>query len=125
MLGVWLTVFSPNDISGLRGPKNVNFGTKVASSRRRMHALFGKSAVIAAKFAKNAKIRQKRQFYKTTRTVAPCIGRNSVYVAPPRSTEDTSCDVTLFVLIVCRYRQQYISIRVSVCPLSVPCLHLQ
>jgi len=31
-------VFSPNDISGLRRPKNVRFGTKVVSSMRMMHA---------------------------------------------------------------------------------------
>jgi len=30
-LGGWLTVFSQNDISGLRRPKNIKFGTKVAS----------------------------------------------------------------------------------------------
>jgi len=34
-----MTVFSPNDISGLRRPKNVKFGTKVASSTRMIHAL--------------------------------------------------------------------------------------
>jgi len=32
-------VFSPNDISGLRRPKNIKFGTKVASSIRMMCAL--------------------------------------------------------------------------------------
>jgi len=37
-LGGWL-FFSPNDISGLRRPKNVKFGTKVASSTRMMHTL--------------------------------------------------------------------------------------
>jgi len=34
-----MSVFSPNDISVLRMPKNVKFGTKVASSRRRIQAL--------------------------------------------------------------------------------------
>jgi len=29
-----VTAFSPNDISGLRMPKNVKFSTKVASSMR-------------------------------------------------------------------------------------------
>jgi len=38
-LGEWVTVFSPNDSSGLRRPKNVKFGTKVASSTRMMYAL--------------------------------------------------------------------------------------
>jgi len=38
-LGVWVTVFSPNDISGLRRRKNAKFGTKVESSTRMMHAL--------------------------------------------------------------------------------------
>jgi len=34
-----MTVFSRNDISGLRMPKNIKFGTKVASSTRMMHTL--------------------------------------------------------------------------------------
>jgi len=34
---MWVTVFSPDDISGLRRPKNVEFGTEVASSTRMMH----------------------------------------------------------------------------------------
>jgi len=52
------TVYSPNDISGLRRPKNVKFGTKVASSTRMMHALrfLEKRFLIVAKFAhKNSK----------------------------------------------------------------------
>jgi len=54
----WVTVFSPNDISGLRRPKNIKFGTKVASSLRMMHALrFLEKFLIAVKFAKNAKNR--------------------------------------------------------------------
>jgi len=36
---VWVTVFSPNDISRLRRPKAVNFGTKVAYSTRMTSAL--------------------------------------------------------------------------------------
>jgi len=39
-LSLWVTVFfSPNDISELRRPKNVKFGTKVASCTRIMHTL--------------------------------------------------------------------------------------
>jgi len=39
-LGGWLgDCFFSNDISGLRRPKNVKFGTKVASSVRTIHAL--------------------------------------------------------------------------------------
>jgi len=34
-----VTVFAPNDISGLRRPKNAKLGIKVASSIRMMHAL--------------------------------------------------------------------------------------
>jgi len=34
-----VTLFSPNDISGLRRPKNFKFATKVASSTRMMHTL--------------------------------------------------------------------------------------
>jgi len=50
----WVTVFFPNDISGLRKLKKVKFGTKVASSTRIMCALrFLKSFLIVAKFAKN------------------------------------------------------------------------
>jgi len=33
-LGAWVTVFSPNGITGLRRHENVKFGTKVASSTR-------------------------------------------------------------------------------------------
>jgi len=35
-----VTVFSPNDISGLRRPKNIKCGTKVASSMRMMEKVF-------------------------------------------------------------------------------------
>jgi len=35
----WETAFALNDISGLRRPKNVIFGTKVASSTKMMHTL--------------------------------------------------------------------------------------
>jgi len=37
----WVTVFSPNDISGLRRPKSIRFGTKVEleSSTGIMHTL--------------------------------------------------------------------------------------
>jgi len=42
-VGVWVSVrvgdFSPNNISGLRRPENVKFGTKVESSMRMMCAL--------------------------------------------------------------------------------------
>jgi len=41
-----VTVFSPNDIPGLRRPKNVKFGTKMA--------IFGKSFLIVAKLAKKS-----------------------------------------------------------------------
>jgi len=49
---VWVTVFSPNNILGLRRCKNAKFSTKVASSMRMMRALFGKSFLIVTKFAK-------------------------------------------------------------------------
>jgi len=49
---VCVAVFSPNDISGLRRPKNVKFGTKVASSRRMMRALrFLEKFLIVTKLA--------------------------------------------------------------------------
>jgi len=49
-------VFSPNDISGLRSPKNVKLGTKMVSSMRMIRALrFLEKVLIAAIFAKNAK----------------------------------------------------------------------
>jgi len=52
-MSVWVTVFSPNDISGLRMPKNVKFSIKVASSTRMMRALrFLEKVLIMAKFAK-------------------------------------------------------------------------
>jgi len=49
----WMTVFSLSDISGLRRPKNVKFGTKVASSMRTMRAFrFLECFLIAGKNAK-------------------------------------------------------------------------
>jgi len=56
---VSVTVFSPNDISGLRRPKDIEFGTEVASSTRMMHAVrffwkkFFKCGKICKKSAKN------------------------------------------------------------------------
>jgi len=38
-LSVWVTVSSLSDISGLRRPKNIKFGTKVASCMRMMSTL--------------------------------------------------------------------------------------
>jgi len=54
-LGGWpLTVSSPNDPSGLRKPKNVKFGTKLASSTRMMHANFFEKVVKCGKYKKYA-----------------------------------------------------------------------
>jgi len=36
---IWVIVFSPNDVSGMRRPKNVTFGTKLASRTTVMCAL--------------------------------------------------------------------------------------
>jgi len=48
-----VTVFSLNDISGLRRPKSVKFDTKAASSTGMMHTLgVLESFLIVAKFAK-------------------------------------------------------------------------
>jgi len=38
-VSMWVTVFSPNDVSGQRRHKNVKFDKKVASSKRMMRAL--------------------------------------------------------------------------------------
>jgi len=64
----WVAVFSPNDISGLRRPKNDKFGTKVASSTGMMRALifFEKVFLIVAKFAKTVKNRPKCQTVLST-----------------------------------------------------------
>jgi len=52
-VSAWVTGFSPNDISGPRSPKNVGFGTNVASSTRMMHTLrFLGKFLIVAKFAR-------------------------------------------------------------------------
>jgi len=52
LVGRVVDFFSPNDMSGLT-PKNVKFGTKVASSTRMMRALgFWNSFLIVAKFAR-------------------------------------------------------------------------
>jgi len=67
---------------------------------------------------KLAKIGPKRQFSKNTRTVAPRIRRNSVYVAPPcewilpqavRGTVDSVTIVTLFVRYVINSFDQHIA----------------
>jgi len=56
---------SLNDMSGLKRPKNVTFGTKVASSTRMTCTLSfsGKKFLIEAKFAKNVKIWLKTPFF--------------------------------------------------------------
>jgi len=57
-LVVGVTVYSPNDISGLRRTKDVKFNTKVASSMRMMHALR-----FLEKVVKNMKNRPKTPFF--------------------------------------------------------------
>jgi len=55
----WVTVCSPNDISGLRRPKNVKFGTKVTSSARMMCALrYLESFLICGKICKKKLLRK-------------------------------------------------------------------
>jgi len=85
----WVTVFSLNDISRLRRPKNVKFGTKLASSMRMMYALRFLENFNCGKICqKNAKNRHKnRQTVKnasffSTCMVVPHICRNSIYMAP-------------------------------------------
>jgi len=54
-LGVWVTIFSKN-ISGLRRPKNVKFGIKVASSTSMMHTIkFLEKFLTVVKFEKMQK----------------------------------------------------------------------
>jgi len=57
-VGVWVT---PNDISGLRRPKNVKYGTKVASSMRMMCTL----RFLETFAKKTAKNRQKSTIAET------------------------------------------------------------
>jgi len=73
---------SPKDISGLRRPKNIKFGTKV-------HLVQGwcvhldfleKVFLFVAEFAEKC---PKLKFSQNTHRVAPCICGNSIYVAPP------------------------------------------
>jgi len=59
---VWVTVFSPNDISGLGRPKIIKFGTKVVSSTSMMHAhrfLVKVFLIMANLHQKTAKVGQK------------------------------------------------------------------
>jgi len=53
-VSAWETVFSPNDISGLRSSKNIRFGTKVAFSTAMMRTFRFLEIVflIMKKFAK-------------------------------------------------------------------------
>jgi len=53
-VSMWVTVFSPNKISGLRRPKYVKFGIMVVYNARMMHTHFWKKFLIVAKVAKNA-----------------------------------------------------------------------
>jgi len=54
----WVSVFSPNDISEFTRPKNVKFGTKVATSMKMMRTLdFQKKFFTAVKFAKKCRNR--------------------------------------------------------------------
>jgi len=64
-----VTFFSPNDILGLRRPKNIKFGTKVASGMTMMHTLrFLESSLIVSNFAKNAKRRTKTPIFQPSMT---------------------------------------------------------
>jgi len=55
-----VTVFSHNDISVMRRPKNIKFDTKVGSSTRMIRTLrFLESFLVVAEFAKNAENRPK------------------------------------------------------------------
>jgi len=80
-------VFSPNDVSGLRRPENVKFGTKEASSTRMMCALgfLGKKDFNCGKIGqKPPMLGQKRFFlFSLARRRYVYRNRNSVYVAPP------------------------------------------
>jgi len=62
----WVTNFSPNDISGPRRSKNVEFGTKVAPSTRMMHTLR-----FSDKVFNYGKICKEMPFF--THTVMTCI----------------------------------------------------
>jgi len=61
-VGGWMTVFSPNDISGLRRPKNVK--------------------LIVAKFLPENRQTIKNAYFFSTHTVVPHISTNTVYMAP-------------------------------------------
>jgi len=118
-LGVWVgdLFFSPNDISGLRRPKNIKFGTKVVSNTRMMytHRFLDKSFFNCDKIYKKCQNRpklannKKRPFFFSTRTVVPCIRRNSICVEREwilhmlpqimRSTEDPVTTVTSHVFL--------------------------
>jgi len=65
---------TPNDISGLRRPKSVKFGTKVAFNTRMMRALgFLESFLIVEKFAKNRPKMTKMSTFFSTLSQKPII----------------------------------------------------
>jgi len=109
---IWVTVLSPNDISGLRRPNNIKFGTKVASSMRMIDTLrFLEKFFDAAKFVeKTAKNGTKCEFYKiNTHMVAPHLRRNGIYFPPlcewirnmlPQTMQSTKGLVTIVTLLV-------------------------
>jgi len=117
-----VTFLSPNDISGLRRPKNVKFGTKVAFSTRMMHALrFLEKKFSCAKigifgvlfpFLCKTPFFQKHLQSGAAYTVVPHIRRYGIYVAlrcvwiihtlsvTVRSTEDPVMTVALVVQLM-------------------------
>jgi len=65
----WVTGFTASDIPGLRRPKNVKFGTSVASGMKMMHALsFSKSFFNCGKIGKKRENRP-RNIIKTSNII--------------------------------------------------------
>jgi len=97
----WVTVYSPNNIASLRRPKNVKFGTKVASSTRMMRTLrFLKKVFklwqnrrfwhIFGGFLQNANFLQKHLHSGATYTQEQRIRGTTVRVDSSHATSDSA-----------------------------------
>jgi len=94
-------VFSPNDISGLRKPKNVEFGTDVPSSTRMIRTIrFLENVSLLWRKQNDTPVFQNHSHGRTTYMQKQhTLGAYGEWILHTRSTEDTQTIVTMLVLI--------------------------
>jgi len=97
----WVTFFS-SDSSGLRRPKNVKFGTKVASSMKMMHTLRFLEKVNCGKIWENTKNRPDNANFPKTLTWWHHIyaETDSPYATSDSAEHRGPCDYSHFTCLV-------------------------